>query len=79
MQAIAKLRRSGLTTAQIAEALGVEQHTVWAYDRFGRFPTRRTYLCIVELAESRKVTLLARDFLPAAADAACEPEEIKKK
>ncbi|MBV7475367.1 hypothetical protein [Pseudoxanthomonas sp. PXM05] len=75
MLAITKLRRSGLSTKQIADGLGVEQHTVRAYERFDRFPTQRTYLCVVELAESRRITLLARDFLPPARNAQCEPGE----
>jgi len=79
MLAITKLRRSGLTTKQIAEGLGVEPHTVRAYERFDRFPTQRTFLCIVELAESRGLTMLARDFLPAPKDAQCEPDKPKSK
>lgn len=65
MKAIQKLRQSGLGTAEIAAGIGDRSrgHLVRAYEKFDRFPSRRTFTCIVELAESRGITLLARDFL----------------
>jgi hypothetical protein len=68
MQAIVKLRRSGMTTAEIASGIGDKSggHLVRAYERGERFPSRKTFACMVELAESRGLTFLARDFLNAA-------------
>lgn len=65
MEAINRLRKSGLTTAQIAEAISDKSrgHLVRAYEKHERFPGRRSFTCLVELAEARGVTLLARDFL----------------
>ena len=56
---------SGLTTVQIAEAINDKSrgHLVRAYEKFERFASKRTFVCVVELAESRGITLLARDFL----------------
>ena len=75
MEAINRLRKSGMTTAQIAEAIADKSggHLVRAYDKHGRFPSRRTYACIVELAESRGIVLFARDFLAPVEH--CEPTE----
>lgn len=74
MKAIARLRMSGLTTTQIAEGINDKSggHLVRAYERGERFPSRRTFECVVDLAESRGITLLARDFLadPAAIEVA---------
>lgn len=65
MKAIDRLRKSGMTTTQIAEGIGDKSggHLVRAYERGKRFPGRRSYTCIVELAESRGLVLLARDFV----------------
>jgi ribosome-binding protein aMBF1 (putative translation factor) len=71
VKAIDKLRKSGLSTAQIADGIGCGEHLIRAYERYQRFPSKRTYLCIVELAEANGLTLLARDFLEPAA--VCEP------
>jgi hypothetical protein len=78
MKAISRLRLSGLTTAQIAEAINDQSrgHLVRAYEKFNRFPSKRSFVCLVELAESRGITLLARDFL--ASREACEPEASKR-
>ena len=74
MRAIQKLRQSGLGTAEIASGIGDKSggHLVRAYEKYGRFPSKRTFTCIVELAEARGVPLYARDFL--APKDACEPE-----
>lgn len=55
-----------MTTAQIAEAIADKSggHLVRAYDKHDRFPSRKTFTCIVELAESRGIVLFARDFIP---------------
>jgi hypothetical protein len=65
MEAINRLRKSGLTTAQIAEGIKDKSggHLVRMYENYARFPSKRTFACIVELAESRGITLVARDFL----------------
>lgn len=73
MLAIEKLRRSGLSTRQIAEGVGCSEHSIRNYERYKRFPDQKRYLCIVELAESRSLTLYARDFLPPPKEMACEP------
>jgi hypothetical protein len=72
MNAINRLLRSGLTRSEIAAGLGVSVHMVRLYDRHVRFPSKKVFACFVELAESRGITLLARDFL--AANDACEPD-----
>ena len=74
MKAISRLRLSGLSTAQIADSIADKSggHLVRAYEKFERFPSRRTFVCIVELAETRGITLLARDFI--APHLECEPE-----
>lgn len=73
MKAIEKLRRSGLSTKQIADGSRCGEHTIRLYERHLRFPGRKTFLCMVELAESRGLTLLARDFLRPASEEKCEP------
>jgi hypothetical protein len=73
MEAINRLRRSGMTTRQIAEAIKDDSggHLVRLYERGKRFPSRRTYVCIVEVAEARGLLLTARDFI---AEERCEPD-----
>lgn len=71
MNAIKRLRKSGLSTAQIAEGVGCDQHLIRAYEASRRFPGRHNFICIVELAEARGIKLLARDFI--AANEVCEP------
>lgn len=65
MEAISRLRKSGMTTAQIADGIKDKSggHLVRLYERGLRFPSRQTYVCIVELAESRGLLLTARDFI----------------
>lgn len=77
MKAISRLRLSGLTTVQIAEAINDQSrgHLVRAYEKFTRFPSKKSFVCLVELAESRGITLLARDFL--APRDACETDGFK--
>lgn len=73
MEAINRLRRSGLSTAQIASGTGCSRHLIRLYERGLRFPNRKNFTCIVELAESRGIVLLARDFIGPATQVACEP------
>lgn len=63
MNAINRLRKSGLTTAQIAQGVGCTEHMVRLYERGLRFPSKKNFVCIVELAESRGLLLVARDFI----------------
>ena len=72
MKAIQRLERAGFTRQQIAAGLpgttGVP--LVRLYERGERFPRKAHYVCLVEMAGSRGLTLLARDFLDLADD--CE-------
>lgn len=63
MQAITRLEKSGLTTAQIATAIHTTTHAVRYYRSMQRFPNRHVYTALVHLAESRGITLLASDFI----------------
>ena len=64
MRAINLLKSSGLTGPGIAAAIGQTTHSVRLYERDERFPNRAAFLALVKLAESRELTLLARDFIP---------------
>ncbi len=68
MKAIQRLRKSGMTTAQIADAINDKSggHLVRMYDKRDRFPSKRTFVCVLETAEARGITLLARDFIDGA-------------
>ena len=74
MLAITKLRRCGYTTTQIARGIGDKSggHLVRLYERGKRFPGRKSFVCIVEMAELHGVKLAARDFI--AAGEVCEPD-----
>ena len=63
MEAIKKLRRSGMDTAAIAVGVGCTPPLIYMYERGRRFPGKANFVCLVELAESRGLTLLARDFI----------------
>lgn len=63
MEAIKKLRRSGMDTAAIASGIGCAPPLIYMYEKGSRFPGKANFICIVELAESRGLTLLARDFI----------------
>jgi transcriptional regulator with XRE-family HTH domain len=64
MEAISKLVRSGMTRKQIALSIGLSEPTlIGMYERGERFPGRENYRAIVDLADSRGLTLLARDFV----------------
>ena len=70
MEAINRLRRSGMSTSDIAIAIADKSggHLVRLYERGLRFPSKATYDRIVQVAESRGLLLTARDFLIAATD-----------
>lgn len=63
MKAIQKLRRVGYTLQEIAEGAEIGVPALAMYRRGDRFPKRRTFVCFVEMAEARGLTLLARDFI----------------
>jgi transcriptional regulator with XRE-family HTH domain len=63
MKAIDRLRKSGLTTTQVAAGIGCTEHMVRLYERGKRFPSKKNFVCMVELAESRGLMLVARDFI----------------
>lgn len=65
MNAINRLKKSGLSRAEIARRSGLPYHTVAMYDRGGRHPGADAIRALVALAESRGITLLATDLLPA--------------
>lgn len=71
MNAIKRLRKSGLSTAQIADGVGCTEPLIRAYEAYRRFPGKHNFICIVELAEARGLMLLARDFI--GTKEVCEP------
>lgn len=62
MNAIKKLKDTGLTTAEIAAGVGCTYHAIRYYERGLRFPDGKRYRAIVDFAASRGVTLEASDF-----------------
>lgn len=62
MKAIQKLRKSGMSRAQIAAALGVTRHAVGFWERGERSPDHDNREKLIALAESRGVLLLGSDF-----------------
>jgi hypothetical protein len=63
MKALTLLYRAGLNRATVAAAIEQTPHSIRLYERGERFPAREPYLNLVKLAESRGMTLLARDFI----------------
>jgi transcriptional regulator with XRE-family HTH domain len=63
MRAITLLYRAGLTRATVASAIDQTPHSIRLYERGERFPAKEPFLNLVKLAESRGMTLLARDFI----------------
>lgn len=65
MKAIQRLIRAGYSRPQIAAGLpgttGVPM--VRLYERGERFPSRKAFVCFVEMGEAKGLTLLARDFI----------------
>lgn len=66
MDVIQKLIRVGYTRQQIATGLPGKTGLplVRLYERGARFPGRKHFVCLVEMAEAKGLTLLARDFIP---------------
>lgn len=62
MKAITLIRGTGLTTAEIAKAIGCTTHAIRYYERGERFPTRKQFSAINDLALSRGLRLSAADF-----------------
>lgn len=63
MKAIQRLERAGYTRKQIADGSQTGVATLAMYRRGDRFPSKKTFVCLVELAEAKGLTLLARDFI----------------
>lgn len=63
MKAIKRLELAGFTRKQIADGIGVGMPALAMYRRGDRFPSRKTFVCLVEMAETKGLTLMARDFL----------------
>ena len=65
MNAINRLKASGLTHTEIARRVGLTYQAVKQYARGDRYPSQSAARALVALAESRGITLLATDLLPA--------------
>lgn len=63
MKAIQRLERAGFSRKQIADGIGVGIPALAMYRRGDRFPSRKTFVCLIEMAETKGLTLLARDFI----------------
>lgn len=63
MEAINKLRSTGLSTAQIAEGAGCTAHAIRLYERGLRFPDKEKFKALTAFAASRGVELTATDFI----------------
>ena len=63
MDAITKLRKTGLTTAEIAEGVGCTTHAIRFYERGIRFPSTDKFKSIIAFAAERGIELSAADFI----------------
>ena len=63
MKAIQRLERAGYTRQQIAAGAGIGLPALAMYRRGHRFPSQKTIICMVEMAEAKGLTLTARDFI----------------
>ena len=63
MKAIQRLERAGYSRQQIADGAGIGIPALNYYVRGQRFPSRKSFVCFVEMGEARGLTLLARDFI----------------
>lgn len=70
MNAIDRLKASGLKPTEIARRSGLTYQAVKQYASGSRYPNQQAARALVALAESRGITLLATDFLPEPATAA---------
>ena len=62
MKAIERIKKTGMTRAEIARAVGVERHAVRFWEMGLRSPNHDNRQKLAELAASRGVVLLATDF-----------------
>jgi len=62
MNAIELLRRTGLTTSDIAKEVGCTPHAIRHYETGRRFPNGKQYRRINDLALRRGLSLTAADF-----------------
>lgn len=72
MKVIQRLERAGYTRQQIADGAQIGLPALAMYRRGDRFPSRKTYICFVEMAEAKGLVLMARDFLPDPDKTSCE-------
>lgn len=63
LNAIQRLRKSGLSRADIRTATGATRQAVGLWESGRRVPGRDYMAALVKLAESRGITLLAADFI----------------
>lgn len=63
MKALTRLYRSGMTRAQVAQAIRSTSQSVGQYERFDRFPSAAKFKAMLQLADSRGLVLLAHDFI----------------
>lgn len=63
MRALTLLYRAGLDRSKVAAAIEQTTHSIRLYERGERFPAKEPFTNLVKLAESRGMTLLARDFI----------------
>ena len=63
MDAINKLRQTGLSTGEIAAGVGCTTHAIRLYERGKRFPDSERYKSIIAFAASRSIELSAADFI----------------
>lgn len=63
MKALSLLYNAGFTREGVANKVGKSKHALRLYERGERFPPKDPYVAIVKLAESRGITLFARDFI----------------
>lgn len=63
MKAIERIRRTHLSTREIAAHLGCTTHAIRNYERGLRFPSEEQYARIVRLAAERGIVLTATDFV----------------
>jgi transcriptional regulator with XRE-family HTH domain len=63
MKAIQRLERAGYTRQQIAAGAGIGMAALAMYRRGDRFPSQKSFVCLVEMAELKGLTLAARDFI----------------
>ena len=63
MDAINKLRDTGLSTSEIARGVGCTTHAIRLYERGKRFPDSQKFKAIIAFAATRQIELSAADFI----------------